>query len=299
MEEAYKPRINFFQQRNFGEKVNITFDFLKENFKPLFKIILLVEAPLILIISVFYTFFFMNMMGMSGAMAAGEVSPMEMNNQMNSFFSSYSIIMVLGVVAVSTFFAILIRYMKLYQTQPPSTITIKSVLPTLFKDSAMLFGAYILYIITVILGMMFFFFPGIYLAIAFSMVFTIVIFEEENVFNGLSRSISLIRGKWWSTFGLLFIIGIIQGVIAMMFYIPFYSLMFTQMMFSLEGNEVFDRPSDFMIVLQSILMAVAYAGVFFTYSIGAIAISFQYFNLREKHESVGLISDIDNLGDEQ
>ena len=38
--EAQKPKIALYVQRSFGEKLTATFDFIKENWKPLMKFIL-------------------------------------------------------------------------------------------------------------------------------------------------------------------------------------------------------------------------------------------------------------------
>lgn len=294
MEEKYIPKIQLFKQRSFGEKFNVTFDFLKENFGPLFKIIMLVEAPMILIISVVYTIFLMDALSMSQNTGAS-IDPVNIN----SFMSSYAIMSVLGVIVSTTFFALVFRYMRLYQTQAPSTIKVKTLLPTLFRDSAMIFGVYILFGIVVVIGFFFFLIPGLYLAVAFSMAFSIVIFEDENAFQAMSKSISLSRGKWWSTFGLLFVTFLIQMVLAMLFSIPMYSVLIVQAISIQDQTQVFEEPSQLAIAGQSLLMAISYLGLFLTNTIGAIAISFQYFNLREKQESVGLMKEIDDLNDDE
>ena len=44
--EAQKPKIALYVQRSFGEKLTTTFDFIKENWKPLMKFTTYLMLPL-------------------------------------------------------------------------------------------------------------------------------------------------------------------------------------------------------------------------------------------------------------
>ena len=47
--EAQKPKIALYVQRSFGEKLTATFDFIKENWKPLMKFTTYLMLPLCLL----------------------------------------------------------------------------------------------------------------------------------------------------------------------------------------------------------------------------------------------------------
>ncbi len=291
METTYQPRIKFFQQRSFGDKVNVTFDFLKENFKPLFKILLTIEGPLIVIAAVLNVIQQQKLMEMTSAGANAD-NPFAM---MGAMGITYTLSMAVSVVIMASFPAIVFRYVQLYQTTPPSAIHIKQILSTLFRDSGMLFAVTILFFIAFFIGFMILFIPGIYFMIAFSLAFPIIFFEDINAFEGMSRSMSLIKGSWWSTFGFLIIIYIIQMAIAGLFMAPQMGIYFGQMFATVNPENVFEPMSVGQMLINMVITAIGTLGAYLTYSISAVAISFQYFNLREKKESFGLMQEINTL----
>lgn len=292
METVYEPKIKYYQQRSFGEKINVTFDFLRENFKPLSKILLILEGPIVLVLAFLGA---INQQNMIEGLSSG---PQNIPDFSNAFGTSYFLSLALTVVFIFSFFAIILRYMKLYETTSPDQITYKDILPKLFSDSGMIFGGSILYMISMFLGFMIFFFPGIYIAVAFSMAFTIIVFEGEDALGALSRSSKLIKGKWWSTFGLLFVMYLLQMIVVVMFYLPTYAVMFLQIFKQQDEIMSLEEPDVLTTIMQSVFMVIAYVGMFFSYSLSAFAISFQYFNLKEKHESYGLMQEIDKTSDE-
>lgn len=289
--EAYQPKIKFFQQRSFGEKVNVTFDFLKENFKPLFKMLIMVEGPLIVIAAVLNVIQQQNMMEMASDITQMQ-SPFGM---MGAMGTTYTLATALSVIIMTTFPAIIFRYIFLYQTMPPGSITFKDLLPTLFKDSGMLFGIIILYCIALVIGLFLFVIPGFYVMIGFSLAFPILFFEDKNAFESMSRSLTLIKGKWWSTFGFLLIIYFIQMAIAGLFMAPQIGVYFKQMFSSFDQEQVFTPMSNTDLLLTMAITAIGTLGAYLTYTIGSVAVCFQYFNLREKNESFGLMQEIDSL----
>ena len=66
--EAQKPKIALYVQRSFGEKLTATFDFIKENWKPLMKFTTYLMLPLCLLQG-------LSLNGlMSGTMALGDMT---------------------------------------------------------------------------------------------------------------------------------------------------------------------------------------------------------------------------------
>ena len=291
MENTHEAKIKFFQQRDFGEKFNVTIDFLKENFKPLFKILLMIEGPLIAIASVLSVIQQQNMMEMMSTVNQNE-NPFGV---MGSLGTSYSLATLLSLVIMCTFPAIVIRYVFVYQNKSPETITIKDILPTLFRDSGMLFAVTLMYGIAIMIGMFIFIFPGIYFLIGFSLAYPIIFFEDKNAFDGMSRSLTLIRDNWWSTCGFLFVLYIIQMAISMLFMAPQIGVYFKQMLTTFEAADTFEPMSTTDMLINMLVTAVGTLGAYLVYTIGTIGICFQYFNLREQKESFGLMQQIDNL----
>lgn len=127
--------------------------------------------------------------------------------------------------------------------------------------------------------------PGIFLAVALSFVTVIIMIEGKSILKSISRSISLIRGKWWSTFGILLVIGTIVGLIQfavnmiLAMITAFSRLMYPAMPFYEIRNILF---LSFASIGASMLLPILY-----------IAIAFQYFNVVERKESQGLKQQID------
>jgi Membrane domain of glycerophosphoryl diester phosphodiesterase len=68
---------------------------------------------------------------------------------------------------------------------------------------AALLGLFVLYTLGVTLGAFAFFFPGVWLAIAWSLAVPALMAERLGATQALTRSFRLVQGRWWSVFGTL------------------------------------------------------------------------------------------------
>lgn len=129
--------------------------------------------------------------------------------------------------------------------------------------------------------------PGIYLSVALSMVWAIQVFENQDIGASFSRNISLVRGKWWSTMGLFFVMSIVIGLIGLVLQIPQYVIMAGKVLhWEWLGSEV----------LTVAVTVVASVGQMILYTPLLVALMFQYFNLVERKEGVGMRHLVDSLG---
>lgn len=62
------------------------------------------------------------------------------------------------------------------------------------------------------LGVVLLVLPGIWLAVSVSMVPHVVALENRGVFASVSRSINLVKGRWWPTLGYLLLVGLMGSV---------------------------------------------------------------------------------------
>lgn len=65
----------------------------------------------------------------------------------------------------------------------------------------------VIYSVLLLIGFFFFVIPGIYLAVAWTLVVPVFVLERREGFGALSRSTELVRGRWWPTLGLLALVG--------------------------------------------------------------------------------------------
>ena len=215
-----------------------------------------------------------------------------------AFLTSSSYI---GFVLLSSFsamlnFAIIFNFMKIYQKKDPAEITVTEVLNASWKDVLSIFVLGIITTILIMVGFIAFIIPGIYLMVVLSLSIPILFFEGNGIFESIGRSFKLVKGKWWSTFGLLIVATVLMYAVSMIFVVPFYVFYFLSMFTLIEEIGISADTTSWWfqggMTLSAMFMIL---GSFLTYSIPMVALSFQYFNLVERQESVGLMSEIEQL----
>jgi len=289
---AYTQKIVFYRIRNFSQKLNATIEFIRQNIKPLGKSIIYILGPMAilngLLFSQYIDFMFGNM---------SNSDPVNVQNPF-AFIANPSYI---GFLFLSSFsallnFAIIFNFMKIYQKKFPEEISVTEVLNASWKDILPLLVLGIMATIIIIFGMFAFVIPGIYLAVVFSLSLPILFFERGGIFEAIGRSFKLIRGKWWSTFGLLIVASVLMYAVSMIFILPFYVFYFLSI-FTLVEQTGFsaDISSWWFQGGMTLSVMFMFLGSFLTYSIPMVALSFQYFNLVERRESVGLMGEIEQL----
>ncbi len=141
--------------------------------------------------------------------------------------------------------------------------------------------------ILVVAGIVFFLLPGIYLGVTLSLMTMILMRENLDLGDTFRRCFYLIKDKWWSTFGLLFVMGIVSSIIGYAFQIPTLILtIMSSLQVKLANTEV----------LMTISGVIATVGGGLVRSLVLIAIVFQYYNLVERREGSGILGAIDNIG---
>jgi len=269
--------INLREERDFGEKFNATFLFARQNFKNLSLSLLYLGAPLMIAANLFVAYY-------QSDMQVGSFN--SANGLPNDFWYLYMVIVPVYIIAYSWLMTVSYAYITEYLSGNRE-ITPQQV----FNRASHKIGKIIIssIIMTIMIGFasLLLLIPGIYLAIALTFVQVIVIVEDRPVFESISRSISLIKGKWWSTFGLLAVMSIIVGLMQLVFTIPTYINLF----FKTLHKELF--AFDTGTIVSNIIGTI---GITLLYSLFFIAIAFQYFNMVERHESKGLMNEIDMAG---
>jgi hypothetical protein len=134
-----------------------------------------------------------------------------------------------------------------------------------------------------------------YVAVTFSLLFVIRAWEPVGFFTALTRSYRLVQGKWWSTFGILFVTSLIQSTISSLFFIPWYVNFIATLLHSTTGNPAEDPGFLSQLISQTFLVLYFLSNVLL-YCVPLIALAFQYFNLVELKESKGLLASIENIG---
>lgn len=311
MQLKFTKESDFRQERDFGAKIGATFEFLGAHWRPLGKCVLYFVLPVALVLGIGLG---LATNGMWNVMSTAKNNPTVLRQSSGydmfgpSYFVGVGIAMVSGLLAVAMLLSTLYAYVQLLLTEnsvlPPTPTQvwqrIKPRLGQMLLAFGLLGGLYMLLIVAVIgigsalgsgigtalifLGLI----PAIfYVLVPLSLYFPALWVEGEGLFAALRRCFYLVRGKWWSTLGLLFVASLIQGMMAFIFFIPQYAVLFGKLL-KIPGLD-----SDILGIATQCFYAM---GIMFTYCVPLLAALFQYFNLVERKEGIGLRSMVDRLG---
>jgi hypothetical protein len=309
--------INLHRARNFSRKMNATFEFLKQNFKPLFKSLVYIAGPSILIVCVL-------MGSVIGDMFKLFVSAVSNDDVIENYFTSplfwAQVVLVILFIFVGTVMTLstMNNYIILYDEKKTNKIEVSEVWERVRSSFWMYVGTTVLFYLVMMmilgvlmipmiffamaspvlsfLGMLIFYAGLIYFFIGSSLTFFIRSYEGKGFVQAMVRSFKLIKDNWWSTFGLLMIINFVMSSIAGVLIIPYYIVLIMEVLHKTEVGGGATSFSDGFQWATIIFFTFYYAINLMLHSIPNIGIAFQYFNLVELKEARGLITEIESFG---
>ena len=320
---TYTQESDFRRERDFGAKISATFEFIAAHFKPLFKCIAYFVLPGALLLGIGFGLFMSKASGFYAAAIQGAQNgssgPLT-TDPLAMYRGSGGIGVVLIIIGGTLAFLLLTStvygYIRVRLNQPPTEPVQPAqvwawIRPRLGRTvrAGLLLGGLVLAVLVAVglvaggvgaaagnsgggIALVVLLVFGVYgvliwLTVTLSLYFPVLWLEDVGVMEALRRCFYLIKGKWWSTLGLSFVIGLIQGSISYIFIIPMYALMF------LQALKVTSEESP---VLMS-GAALLYAGGYMLLStLPLLAHSFQYFNLSERRDSLGSRQLLGRLG---
>lgn len=290
------PSITFFKLRDFGEKMSTTVDFIKENFKKLSWSLLLIGGPIAVIVALVFRDMFSNMF---------QFMDVADESGVGSFLSrmgiNYFLMMSLTWITTMMILSVTYNFMIKYNNGDLDDFSVGELFGLALKKlPGLLLLSFIIFAATIV-GLFIFVLPGIYLGVVFTLAYPVYLFEKDaTVGEALSKPFTLIKGKWWSTFGTAVIGYLMAYAIQIVFSLPFLIIYFIELFTIVE--EAQNDPTSFMNMFSSgymtISMAFQYIGQYCSLCIPFIAIAFQYSNLVERTEGRGLMAEIDEFDKE-
>jgi len=212
-----KQNIKIFQERDFGELISVSINFFIQEIKPIIKNLLYFVGPFVLIttiLSSIYNVGLTNDISQIFKIFKGDLSQVQQTNPdiVGTFFIGF-----VGIIQNIVLYSVIGVYVKLYTERGRGNFETQDVFNGVKNIFLPVLGGQLLAGIMIIAGFVLLIIPGVYIAIAMSILFAIIIFEEIGVGESISKSFQLIKGNWWLTLGSIFVLGILTSIISAIF----------------------------------------------------------------------------------
>lgn len=312
-------QIEFRKVRDFGDVINVTFAFLRQNYALLGKSLLFIAGPAALLAGLGSLSWFDEA---SFVMVPGQTPDDEILAEMFGF--SYFLLLLASLLTGVLAVTVVNVYIVLYQEKGFGNFDVDHVwalvkerfgsmlgvsvfafflyfgsifimiLPTSLlmlggSAAGLAVGAVVLMFSMIAWMVLFFYFLAV-----IAMLFPIRMFESQGIFDTLRRSRYLIKGNYGNTFAVLMVSVILMTILGLMFSIPSYIMTFLGGFHAGDGSGIVWW--KYLLAVGSVIGAV---GTSILYAIPTTATSFQYYCLVEKKESTGLMQRIQDLDDAQ
>ncbi|HEY4326304.1 MAG TPA: hypothetical protein VGN20_20125 [Mucilaginibacter sp.] len=280
-----KQPIELRRLRDFGQIINDSFTFLKENFKPLFKALLIICGFFILISFISMVFTYLNITNIFT----------RFNLDSKSYDSTYKPSSIILAAFVSAFVLVLTQsfitlvtlcYISVYLQKGNSTPDLAEVWGYFKYYFWRVLGSGILISLLFMIGLVLCVIPGIYLFPILYLIIPIIVIENCSFGYAFNKSFRLIKNNWWLVFGVIFIMSLIVGVAGSIVNIPITLFRKGGMFFSFK---TFTLP---VVVVFSLFRSI----LLLAYVLPSIGIALCYFNLAEEKDGTGLLDRIEKLG---
>jgi len=283
--------MKLYQKRDFGEKINATFTFLRDNFVPLGKSLLYIAGPAVLLVGIFNALSASNLF-----FNDGDVSPEEVLTSAGGI----GIAGLLALLTVPLVIGVVYGYMSLYfEKDNLEEIQVGDVWEKVKENYLSILLSSIVTSVLVVIGFIFLIIPGFILLTAFSLIFVLLVKERISFGEAFSRCFKLVSDHYLSTLGLLLVMIILQSIVTSAFNLPLIIFTGAGAFLSASGDLDMENSSALVQALFIIFQVISTLGSQFMYAITLVAIAFQYGNLVEKKESAGLMEEVATIGQEK
>ncbi len=279
-----QQKIQLRKIRDFGENLNDTFQFIRQEFKPLISSFLLIAGVFVIAQSIVTGLFEGKMFAFLDSFSKG-VYTQQGQPFTYIFTPQYFLVLVCSFLSIVAMRVVVACYMKLYDENQESP-TVQQVF-TLFAKYFLknLFFSIPVFFITII-GLVLCLLPGFYFAIVFTPFQFILITEDVSFGDAFSRCFTLIRENFWVTLGLYIISYLIYSFASGI--IGFFIAAIAGAASYFTTREIGSTVG----IATSVISAIAYA----FYIIFFVSVAMHYYNLVERTDGTGMARRLENLG---
>ena len=298
-------KILFYKQRTFSEIVNVTFEFIRENWRPVLKYMVYILLPLSLVLALVMNEFY-KITGFSGIADAASYGYNNEDITLIIYFLAVTFVNFIGMVL---FHSLIFTLIELYNTRSfgLSGISWSDIRPVIWKFfgksvalSLTLF--FIILIAVLVVGLL-------VVATPFTLILTIpafiaalvplafaypeYLYGKGALLQSLSHSYTLGWRCWVSIFGISLLTGLISGVLQTITSMPQQvTILFRAIMASSNDAEAMSPLMSFIFYIFGVISSF---GGYVASTVIPIAISYLYAHAKEKYDGLTMFSDIENF----
>lgn len=197
--------------RDFSEVISTGFQFIRQNWKALYRPLLFYYLPPYLVASFFFGRFFRTLGPLS---APGDTAALATGTISMGF--GYLLIVLASTLMYAIVYEFMAHYLRSHGSLPAAGELGRMALRRLLLYLAVII---IVGLITTV-GLVLFILPGIWLAVLFSLALPVLAFSQGDIGQSISRPFKLVRGHWWVTFALILVLAMLIGFISYIIYLP-------------------------------------------------------------------------------
>jgi len=261
----------FRKKRELGDIFSDSFNFLKQEYKPIASLIATYVLPFLILYGIAQVYLQIKVIG-----TIDLNDPENLMANIGPFYANIFLFSLFGIFVQSLLFGTYYSFIEVYVKKGKGNFDLAEVKANLFSNSLLALGAGVTVFIITIFGIIMCIIPGIYFANTYSLVAMIIIFEKKGLGNAMTRSWNLVQSQWWNTF-LLNIVGVIFIWIAgFILSVPAILSGLTTTIFSLKETGTIEYPQWYWVLngISTIVSALLWI-------VPATFLALQYFNLDE------------------
>lgn len=305
------PKITFYRTRTFGEKLNTSFEFIRETWKPILRLSFYLILPICLIQAMATNTYMELWISMSKNTSTDEPSSMFL-----TLIASNGALLLCILAGTSVMSGLVYTLMQMYENRETRLIGIRfaDIKTLLIKNTRKLIGSMlllfflILFVVGILIGFMVVMTIGspwtllLTLPLVFVLIFgltvplsyfaPVYIFEDCSFSDALKKAFRYGFSAFIETFCVLIVLGFLSNIISGITTTPWYLVFFIGQLFSAASPELGLTSNPFFVIGSYLLGVLQAYGTYMSIILTITGFSFQYFHIREKHEGISVQSNI-------
>lgn len=288
-----KPYIEFKKQRELGDILSDTFAFIRNEFKPFFKVLISVAGPYIVLFLVAMVFY-MYIVGSSFTIDLSKAFPYK---NPAVFFLAMALYLIAAILAYVFTTSTTLHYIKSY-IDNRGEVNINEV-KTQVNDTFWPFlGVSFLKGLTVIMAVMICCLPVFYVIVPMTIVLPLMVFKNMGGNAAFGDSFPFIKEQFWPSLGAIIVLYIIVTIIGSIFAVP--SSIYTWIKMGVFSGEV--DPGNLNTLIDPIYIFLNVLSSVFQYLLNILIVigsAIIYFNINERKHFTGTLEKINAIGDKR